>query len=332
MFDITRFGNAGLLWLLLLLLPLVGYYVYRILQGGASIQVSSVSALEGTRKSFRYYLRHVPFVLRCLAYALLIVALARPQSTEYGSSSRTEGIDIVLVVDISTSMLARDFTPDRISAAREVASKFIVDRQNDRIGIVVFAGESYTQCPVTTDKRTLLNLMAQVKCGIVDDGTAIGNGLATGINRLRESDAASQVIILLTDGVNNTGQIAPMTAAEIARTMGIKVYTVGVGTNGMAPTPAYNMWGETVFVPAPVEIDEDMLTEIADMTGGKYYRATDNNSLEAIYDEINQLETSSVETSDYTRYHERYAPFVLFALGLILLEFIVARVLIRRIP
>ncbi|MCC8035919.1 MAG: VWA domain-containing protein [Rikenellaceae bacterium] len=332
MLDITRFEYPGLLWLLLLLVPLAGYYIFRCLQGGASIQVSSVAGVEGAGKSFRYYLRHVPFVLRCLAYALLIIALARPQSSEYGSSSRTEGIDIVLVVDISTSMLAKDFQPDRIGAARDVASKFIVDRTDDRIGIVVFAGESYTQCPITTDKRTLLNLMSQVRCGMVDDGTAIGNGLATGINRLRESEAKSKVIILLTDGVNNTGQIAPMTAAEIARTMGVKVYAVGVGTNGMAPTPAYNMWGDMVFVPAPVEIDEDMLTEIAEMTGGQYFRATDNNSLKEIYDVINQLETSSVETSDYTRYHEKYTPFALLALGLLLLEFIVARVFIRRIP
>ncbi len=331
-FDITRFANPWVLWLLFLLLPVVAYYVYRTLQGGAAIQVSTVAGVEGAGKSFRYYLRHLPFVFRCVAYGLLVFALARPQTSEYGSNSITEGIDIMLTIDVSSSMLARDLKPDRFTAARETAAKFIVDRTNDRIGIVVFAGEAFTQCPLTTDKRTLINLVSQVREGMVEDGTAIGSGLATAINRLRESNAKSKVIILLTDGVNNSGQITPVNAGEIARTLGIKVYTVGIGTNGMAPSPRYNIWGEIIFVPERVELDEEMLTEIAEMTGGKYFRATDNNSLEEVYETINSLETSNIETSDYTLYHEKYAVYVLLALGFLVLEFIVARVMLRRIP
>lgn len=318
--------------MLTLLVPLVAYYIYRSLQGGAAIQVSTVSGVEGAGKTLRYYLRHLPFLFRCFAYVLLILALARPQTSEYGSTSRTEGIDIMLAVDVSGSMLARDFSPNRMVAARETASKFIVDRTSDRIGIVVFAGEAFTQSPLTTDKKTLLNLMSQVREGMVEDGTAIGSGLATAVNRLRESDAQSKVVILLTDGVNNRGEITPITAAEIARTMGVRVYTIGIGTNGMAPSPAYNMWGELVFIPARVELDEEMLTEIAEMTGGQYFRATDNASLQEIYETINSLEKSTIETSDYTRFHEKYAVFVLLALGCLVIEFLIARVLLRRIP
>lgn len=330
--EITRFANPGLLWLLLVLAPLIGYYIYRTLQGGASIQISTISGVRNAGKTFKYYLRHLPFVLRCGAIALLIIALARPQNSEYGSSTKTEGIDMMLVMDVSGSMLARDFKPDRMSAAKEVASKFIVDRKDDRIGIVVFAGESFTQSPLTTDKRTLLNLMSQVRIGVIEDGTAIGNGLATAVNRLKDSEAKSKVIVLLTDGVNNAGEITPLTAADIAAAYGIKVYTIGVGTMGTAPTPAIDMWGNLTFVPAKVEIDEEMLTQIAAQTGGEYFRATDNNSLGEVYDRINSLEKSVIETNDYTRYNELFAVYAFAALILLILEFLIKNLVLRRIP
>lgn len=330
--EITHFANPRLLWLLLLLLPMVACYVYRTRQGGASIRISTVRPLEKVPKGYRYWLRHVPFLLRCGAVSLLVVALARPQSSESGSNATTEGIDIVLALDVSGSMLARDFRPDRITAARDVASKFIADRPNDRIGLVIFAGESLTQSPLTTDKATLLSLLGQVRSGMIEDGTAIGNGLATAVNRLRESDARSKVVILLTDGVNNSGQIAPLTASQIAASYGIRVYTVGVGTRGTAPYPMIDAWGNISYQPQPVEIDEDVLTQIARQTGGEYFRATDNQSLEKIYGQINQLEKSRIETNDYTRYHELYARFALWGLLLLLGEFVVRYLWLRRIP
>ncbi len=253
--DIVRFVNPDMLWLSALIVPMVAYYVYRMRQGGATMRISTIDGVRRVPRTAKYYLRHLPLVLCCLAVALLSVALARPQSAEHNSNSTTEGIDIVLSLDVSGSMLARDFTPDRLGAAKEVASNFIVDRPNDRIGLVVFAGESFTQCPLTTDKRSLLNLLGGVRSGMIDDGTAIGNGLATAVNRLRESSAKSKVVILLTDGVNNSGQIAPLTAAEIAKSYGIRVYTVGVGTMGMAPYPAIDMWGNLTFQPMKVEIE-----------------------------------------------------------------------------
>lgn len=330
--DITRFAYPNLLWLLLVLLPVIGYYVYRTLQGGATIRISTLDGVRGTPKTFRYYLRHVPFALRCIAIALIVVALARPQSSESHSSSTTEGIDIVLALDISTSMLARDFKPDRFSAAKEISARFINDRPDDRIGLVVFAGESFTQSPLTTDKRSLLNLLQRVQMGIIEDGTAIGNGLATSVNRLRESDAQGKVIILLTDGVNNSGRVAPLTAAEIAANHHIRVYTVGVGTEGTAPSPAIDAWGNITYVPAKVEIDEKMLGQIADLTGGKYFRATDNKSLQAIYDEINRIERSKIEVEDFTRYNELFAGFLLLAIVVLAAEFLLNYILLRRIP
>lgn len=330
--DITRFANAGFLWLLTLVPIMVGYYIFRSLQGGAAIHISTVAGVGKRTHTVRYYLRHVPFALRCLALALLIFALARPQNSNSGSLSTTEGIDIVLAIDVSGSMLARDFTPDRISAAKETAAKFIVDRTNDRMGIVVFAGESFTQSPLTTDKRALQTLITQVRSGVIDDGTAIGNGIATAVNRLVESDARSRVVILLTDGVNNSGQIAPLTAAEIAKSYGIRIYTIGVGTRGMAPSPAMDMWGRVTFIPAKVEIDDEMLTSIAQMTGGEYFRATDNNSLKEVYERINALEKTRIETSEFTHYNELYTWFALAALVLLLLEFVMCRFVLRRIP
>lgn len=330
--GITRFANPDLLWLLLALIPMAAYYVFRTLQGGAAIQMSSVSGVEGAGKPLKYYARHLPFVLRCAAVALLIVALARPQSSEQGSRTSTEGIDIILAMDVSSSMLAQDFKPDRITVAREVASKFIVDRVNDRIGIVVFAGESFTQSPLTTDKRTLTNLMSQIRSGIIEDGTAIGNGLASAVNRLRDSDSKSKVVILLTDGVNNSGQITPLTAADIAASYGIKVYTIGVGTRGTALMPGYDRWGGRVLAPVQVEIDEETLTQIAEKTGGEYFRATDNKTLQQVYDKINELEKTKIETDDFTKYNELYAKYALIALALLVLEFLIGKLWLRRIP
>ncbi len=330
--EITRFANPHLLWLLTILVPLIALYVYRTLRGGASITISTTRSLEKTPRTARYYLRHLPFILRCLALALLIVALARPQTSHQNRTSTTEGIDIVLAMDVSGSMLARDFEPDRISAAREVAGKFINDRPNDRIGLVVFAGESFTQSPLTTDKSSLLTLLGQIRSGIIEDGTAIGNGLATAINRLKESTAKSKVVILLTDGVNNSGQIAPQTAAEIAQTYGIKVYTIGVGTRGTAPYPAYDAWGHLVFQPMKVEIDEQILTDIATQTGGAYFRATDKTSLSEIYDQINTLEKTEIETNEFVSYDELAVPFMLWALLLLVTEFIIKNLWLRRIP
>ena len=285
-----KFANPYLLWLLALVVPMVAYYIYRTLQGGAAIRISSVAGARKAPRTLRYWLRHAPFVLRVAAVAALIVALARPQDVEEQSRTNAEGIDIMLAIDISSSMLARDFTPDRLTAAKEVAGEFIADRYGDRIGLAVFAGESFTQSPLTTDKGSLQTLLARLRSGVIEDGTAIGNGLATAINRLRESEAKSKVIILLTDGVNNRGEIAPLMAAGIAADMGIKVYTIGVGTRGKAPYPAIDMFGEMTFQMMDVEIDEDTLTKIAEQTCGKYFRATDKQKLKAIYDEINELE------------------------------------------
>ena len=328
----STFAHPKLLWLLTAIVPLVAWYIYNQIKGGATLRMSSIATVPPATRSLKYYLRHLPFVLRMGAIALMIVALARPQSTEKGSNATTEGIDIVLAMDVSSSMLARDFEPDRIGAARQVASKFIVDRTSDRIGIVVFAGESFTQSPLTTDKNSLLTLMGQIKSGVIEDGTAIGNGLATAINRLKESDAKSKVIILLTDGVNNSGQIAPLTAAEIATTLGIKVYTVGVGTQGMAPYPAVDMWGNTVYQKMKVEIDEKTLSEIAAMTGGEYFRATDEKKLSEIYDRINRLERTKIDTTEYTLYHELFVRYLVWALALLVAEFALRKLWLKQLP
>lgn len=331
MFDIMRFENAGLLWLLLLIAPMIAYYVYRTMQGRASIEISSVSGLKNSR-TIRYYLRHAPFVLRCFSVALLVLVIARPQTSEDKSNVNSEGIDIVMALDISSSMLAKDFVPDRFNAAKDISSKFILDRPSDRIGLVVFAGEAFTQVPLTTDHTTLVNMLHQVQMGVIEDGTAIGNGLATAVNRLKESDAPSKVIVLLTDGVNNSGQIDPLSAAQIAADLGLRVYTIGVGSEGMAPYPAYDAWGNLVFQQAKVEIDEKLMTQIADQTGGRYFRATDNTKLAEIYAEINKLEKAKVEVENFVKYTDVYHIYLLLALGLLLAEAVLRYVLFRQIP
>lgn len=327
-----HFASPYYLWLLALIVPMIAYYVWRVRQGGAAIQISTVEGVLRAPKSMRYYLRHLPFVLRTAAYALLVVALARPQGIEQNVRTSTEGIDIMLSIDVSGSMLARDFKPDRITAAKEVAASFISDRVGDRLGLVVFAGEAFTQSPLTTDQSTLQTLLARIRSGLIEDGTAIGNGLATAINRLRESEAKSKVIILLTDGINNRGEIAPMTAAEIARAQGIRVYTIGVGSRGTAPYPAVDMFGNMTFINQQVEIDEKALTEIARLTGGRYFRATDKEKLQAIYDEINQLEKSRVEVTERITYHELFLGWVLAALALLTAELLLSNLVLKRIP
>lgn len=311
---------------------MTAYYIYRALQGGAAIRISTIEGVRRAPRTLRYRLRHAAFALRAAAFALAVVALARPQGVEERSRSDAEGIDIVLAVDVSGSMLARDFKPDRITAAKEVAGSFIADRFGDRIGLVAFAGEAFTQSPLTTDQGTLQTMLGRIRSGVIEDGTAIGNGLATAINRLRESDSKSKVIILLTDGVNNRGEMAPLMAANIAADMGIKVYTIGVGTRGKAPYPVVDMFGNMSFQPMDVEIDEQTLESIAERTGGKYFRATDKEKLQAIYDEINTLEKSKVEITDFTVYHEEFLTWLLAAMALLLLEFLMSNVILKRIP
>ncbi|MBQ7457960.1 MAG: VWA domain-containing protein [Bacteroidales bacterium] len=326
------FEYPKLLWLLLLLIPLTALYLYRELKGRApSLQVSSLDQWQYKPSWFKRALRHLPFLLRLAALALLIVAIARPRDSKNFEKVDTEGIDIVLDMDVSTSMLARDFKPDRIGAAKDIAIEFIASRPTDRIGIVVFAGESYTQCPVTTDRITLINMMKEVQTGLIEDGTAIGNGLATAVARLKDSDAKSRVVILLTDGVNNRGEIAPETAAEIAKTYGIRVYTIGVGAKGEAPYPVQTPWGIQVQN-MKVEIDEELLQKIAETTGGKYFRATDNTKLMEIYGEINKMEKNRTTVDSFPVYSERYMDFAIWALVLLLLELLFKFVILKKLP
>lgn len=326
------FANPNYLYLLLLLIPLVTWYIYKLRKSQASLQVSSAEAFEAPgATSWRVYLRHVPFVLRMVAIAVLIVVLARPQSTNSWQNSTTEGIDIVMAIDISTSMLAEDLKPNRLEAAKDVAASFINGRPNDNIGLVVFAAESFTQCPLTTDHGVLLNLFKDIQPGIIQDGTAIGVGLANAVSRIKDSQAKSKVIILLTDGVNNTGQVAPVTAAEIAKTFGIRVYTIGVGTQGEAPYPIPTAFG-VQYQNIPVEIDEQILKQIASTTGGQYFRATDNASLKEIYSEIDQMEKTKISVQEFSKKQEEYKNWALLAFVLLLVEVLLRNTVLRNIP
>ena len=325
-----QFLNPKILFLLAALVVVVAYYIF-VARRRATMRVSTLQRGRMPR-TLRYYLRDLPLVLRLLALAAAIVALARPVKEHSSTETSTEGIDIVLAMDISGSMLARDFEPDRITAAKQMASEFASARIGDRISVVAFAGEAFTQCPLTTDKASVGTMLSRLRSGVVDDGTAIGNGLATAINRLRESGAKSKVVVLLTDGVNNRGQISPTMAAEIARDMGVKVYTIGVGTMGKALMPAVDMFGNSTFVMADVEIDEKLLRSIAKTTGGEYFRAVDNRALSEIYARINEMEKSEVQITQYTSYEELFFGWVLLALLLLALEFVVERVVLNRIP
>ena len=325
------FAYPVYLWLLLILLPLIGWYIWKQKTSSASLTFSAVEGFAKTYRSWRYYLRHLLFALRIAAMAFIILVLARPQSSDKFRNVTTEGIDIVMALDISSSMLARDFHPDRLEASKDVAAEFINGRPDDRIGLVVFSSESFTQCPLTTDHAVLLNLFKGIKCGMIEDGTAIGQGLANAVNRLKDSKAISRVIILLTDGMNNSGSISPVMAAEIAKTFGIRVYTIGVGTMGEAPYPVQTPFG-LQFQNMPVEIDEAVLTEIAQMTGGKYYRAVNKQKLKDIYKEIDRMEKTKIEMSEHKRYDEQYLLFALIALSLFGLELILKNTILRTIP
>lgn len=326
-----EFANPKYFLLLLLLVPMIAWYILREKRSHADLQFSSLRAFKGIKHAGRIWMRHLLFALKVLAIAFLVTALARPQSSNSWQTYTSEGIDIMLTLDISGSMLARDFTPDRLEAAKEVATKFILERPQDKIGLVVFSGESFTQCPLTTDQAVLVNLLREVKSGMIEDGTAIGLGLANAVNRLKDSPAKSKVVILLTDGVNNRGSIAPVTAAELAKTYGIRVYTVGVGTYGEAPYPVQTPFG-IQLQSVPVEIDEEVLQQIATLTGGKYFRATDNDKLKQIYSEIDQLEKSKIEVKHFSKKNEQYFLFALAGMCLLILEALLRYTLLRKIP
>ena len=326
------FEYPDLLWLMTVPALLVLHYIWKELSGRkAHMRVSTSVPWTLKGRSFMVFFRHVPFLLRIFALAMIIVAIARPRSSQDMEKIDTEGIDIVLAMDVSTSMLARDFTPDRISASKDIAIEFISQRPSDRMGIVVFAGESFTQCPLTTDRATLINMMKEVQTDLIEDGTAIGNGLATAVARIKDSDAKSRVIILLTDGVNNRGEITPQMAAEIAKTYGIRVYTIGVGANGMAPYPVMTPWGVEVQN-VKVVIDEELLSGIAEATGGRYFRATDNTKLAEIYSEINKMEKARTTVDSFPVYKELFGLYALLALLALLLELLLNWFVIRRLP
>ncbi len=325
----VTFANPLFLYLLLLVPAMVVFYLLKQRKANASLSVPGLQPFSGSYPTFRVYLRHILFGMRTVAVAILIIVLARPQSVSSYQDVSTEGIDIMLTLDISGSMLARDFKPNRLEASKDVATEFISGRPYDRIGLVVFSGESFTQCPITTDHAVLINLLRQVQSGMIEDGTAIGTGLATAINRLKDSPGKTKVIILLTDGVNNRGEIAPITAAGIAKTFNIRVYTIGVGTQGMAPYPVQTPFG-IQYQDMPVEIDEAILREIAQQTGGKYFRATDNNKLEEVYKEIDKLEKSKIAVRQYTTRDEMFLIPALIAFCLIALEVLAKNTVLKN--
>ena len=330
MLEGIEFTHKELLWLLLVIPLLLLWYILKHKKQTAILEISTTSGLlKGNQ--FWTILKHSLFVLRALAITLIIIAMARPQTVDVSTKTKTtRGIDIVMAIDVSASMLAKDLKPNRIEALKKVASKFINRRPNDRIGLVEYAGESYTRTPVTSDKGIILKSLRDIKYNtIITGGTAIGMGLATAVNRLKESKAKSRIIILLTDGVNNSGFIDPQTASELAVEYGIKTYTIGLGSNGMALSPVAINNGKFQYSRIQVEIDEKLLKEIASETGGKYFRATNNKKLEDIYDEIDQLEKTEIEEFKYYNYEEKFRPLVLLALGLLVLEFLLRQTLLR---
>ena len=328
-----EFKNPLFFLLLLVLVPYIVWYVLRFKQSLPSLKVPDTTKYVKVPKTFRLYLMHFPFLLRLILISLVVCILARPQSKHSWSDTDVEGIDIMLAVDVSTSMLAQDFKPNRVEALKEIAQKFIEKRPNDNMGLTMFAGEAYTQCPLTTDHTVLMNLYNSVDCnmaarGVIDDGTAIGDGIMNAILRLKESQAKSKVIILLTDGVNNSGNISPQTAAEIAKKYGIRIYTIGIGRNGMAPYPLPT--GGTAML--PVEIDEQTMTKISTETGGQYFRAQKNAELDAIYQDIDKMERTKFNVKQFSRRGELYQPFALAALVVLLLEILLRTVVLKRLP
>jgi Ca-activated chloride channel family protein len=330
MFENLTFANPAFFWGLLLIPLATVWYILRHKKQEASVRFSDTEGFQSLPKSWKVYGRHLLFALEMASLALLLVAMARPQSSSSSQKSNIEGIDIILAQDISGSMLARDFKPDRLEASKKVASEFVEGRPGDRMGLVVFSGESFTQVPLTTDHGVMLNMLSELKNGMIEDGTAIGDGLATAINRLKDSEAVSKVIILLTDGMNTAGSVDPYTAAEMAKLYGIRVYTIGVGTYGTAPFPVQTIFG-TQYQQMKVEIDEKLLQTIANNSGGRYFRATSNQKLDEIYQEIDKLERSKIEVMEFKRLHEEFYPLVAWALALLLLEFLLRRTVFRTI-
>ena len=327
-----QFAHPQYLWLFLIFIPIIAWYVFRKIKSHPTLSVSTLSPYAKLPVSLREYLIHLLFVLRLGVLACVIIIIARPQTYDSWRTSSTHGTDIILAMDISSSMLARDFKPDRLEAAKNVAAKFVSGREADNIGIVVFAGERFTAVPLTTDRSLLVNYINDISMNMLEDGTAIGDGLATSINRIKDGKAKSKSIILLTDGSNNTGNVAPSTAAEIAKKFGIKVYTIGVGKNGEAPFPQQNMFGRIEYVNMPVVIDEETLKNIASITGGKYFRATNNNVLADVFEEIDKLEKTQMDVKHFSHTEDNYMMWAVFALGLFLLEIILRNTVLRTIP
>lgn len=326
------FAHPSYLWFLILLIPLIVWYVYNHRQKYPAIGLSTAASFLKAKRSYKEYLLHALFGLRVLAIAALVVILARPQIRDKWSKTNTEGTDIVLAVDLSTSMLAKDFSPNRFEAAKKVAASFVSGRESDNMGLVIFAGESFTALPMTTDRSLLANYINEMGIGMLEDGTAIGDGLATAINRIKDGKAKSKSIILLTDGSNNTGNVAPVTASEIAKKLGIKVYTIGVGRNGNAPYPTQDMSGRITYTNLPVVIDEQTLQSIASNTGGKYFRATDNSVLSDIFSEIDQLEKSRIDVQNFSHTEDDYLPWAILACGLLILELVIRNAWLKPIP
>jgi Ca-activated chloride channel family protein len=324
------FESPSVLYLLIIVPVMIAWYIWRQHKTVATLSVPGLQQFGKSGSTFRQMLRHILFGFRTMGIGLLIIVLARPQATSSFQDVSTEGIDIVLTLDISGSMLARDFRPDRLEASKNVATEFISGRPYDRIGLVVFSGESFTQCPLTTDHAVLINLMREMKSGMIEDGTAIGEGLATAVNRIKDSEGKSKVIILLTDGVNNRGIVAPVTAAEIAKTYGIRVYTIGVGTQGVAPYPVQTPFG-IQYQNMPVEIDEAILRQIAQMTDGKYFRATDNEKLVQVYGEIDEMEKSRIDVRQFKVREEKFLLPALAAFILIILEILVRNTVLKNL-
>jgi Ca-activated chloride channel family protein len=323
------FANPEYFWLLLIVPIILLYYFLRKKQLFPVMKFSNISLFGNNDKTANPKL--LTYFIYSISLIFIITALARPQSSLSWQNVTTEGIDIVIALDVSGSMLAEDFKPNRLEAAKQVAMKFIEERPYDRIGLVVFAGEAFTQCPLTTDHDVLLNLFKDVKNGILQDGTAIGDGLATAVARLKDSDAKSKVVILLTDGFNTSGYVPPLTAAEIAKSFGVRVYTIGVGANGYAPMPYKTPFGTTEYQKVEVRIDEQTLQKIADVTGGEYFRATDEEALEKIYNEIDKLEKAKIEVTEYSKKSEEFLPLLLIATALILIEFLLTKTIFKSI-
>lgn len=327
-------AHPSYLWLFLLFIPLIAWYVWSQRKANPSMRMSSISAFKGLSTSWKVYVKHFSFVLKLAALSCLIIILCRPQTYDKWSMSDTEGTDIVMAIDISASMLSRDLQPDRLEAAKKVASDFVAKRESDNIGLVIFAGKGFTLLPMTTHQATLLNTIHEISINMLDaDGTAIGDGIATAINRIKDGKAKSKSIILLTDGTNNSGVVAPLTAAEIAQKEGIRIYTIGLGTRGTAETPyAQGFGGELLYKPMPVTIDEESLKKVAQMTGGKYFRATDNDVLTSIFNEIDKLEKTKIDVKNFTNTQDNYMPWAWALLLLVLLNLTISYTVLRRIP